>query len=257
MPMVVVAGVCALAHFVLNETIVVRSMERLQAWQETDYGAKPAPVAAEKEIWAEAGGVIIRAHRVAQHGAAATLEDIAVYTHANDGALDSVTFAKRGVLTAKGGMLEDVRDVDLVSNATQISPARTWDPGVAPSQLFSIVVDPSHVSFPALREALRTMQENGQTVQPLITDLHHKIAGPLASLLMPFLAAIAAFGLARRRTILLRAVFGLMLGFGYFVVDGVLTTLGRSTAIPPQVAAWLTILIFSLGSQALLFHTEE
>ena len=62
-----------------------------------------------------------------------------------------------------------------------------------------LVVDPAHVSFASLREAVRAMREKGQTVQPLITDLHHKIAGPLASLLMPFLAAVAAFGFTRRR----------------------------------------------------------
>src|SRR4051812_18166253 len=40
-PMMAVAGVCAVIHFVANETVVVRAAERLQAWQSTDYGAKP------------------------------------------------------------------------------------------------------------------------------------------------------------------------------------------------------------------------
>jgi lipopolysaccharide export system permease protein len=257
LPMAIVAGVCALVHFVANETVVVRAAEQLQAWQATDYGKNPEPESTDKEVWAEAGGTIIRAHRVSQSGTAATLEDIAVFTRASDGALSTVTFAKRGVLTPNGGLLEQVQDIDLATSNTELKPSRFWDPGVAPAQLFSIVVDPSHVSFQALRQALKLMQEHGQTVQPLITDLHHKITGPLASILMPFLAAIAAFGLVRRRTILLRAAVGLVLGFGYFVTDGVITTLGRSAAIPPQVAAWIAILIFSLLSQAMLFHMEE
>ena len=258
MPMVAVAAVCALLHFGLNETVVVKAADRLQSWQATDYGAKLQPATAPRaEVWAEAGGTIIRARRVAQHGASAELEDIAVFSRAADGALDGVTFAKRGTLTADGGTLEDVEDIDLAGDTQNRTPARAWDPGVAPAQLFAIVVDPSHVSFSSLREAVRAMREKGQTVQPLITDLHHKIAGPLASVLMPFLAAVAAFGFARRRTVALRAVLGLVLGFSYFVFDGLVTTLGRASAVPPSIAAWLAILIFALGAQALLFHTEE
>jgi lipopolysaccharide export system permease protein len=258
LPLMGVAAVCAVIHFIANETIVVRAAERLQAWQSTDYGAKPEPSPdTTREVWAEAGGTIIRARRVAQHGASAALEDIAVFRRSNDGTLDTVTFAKRGEITPGGGTLEDVQDIDLVANIASLVPERTWDPGVAPAQLLTLVVDPTHVSFTSLRDAIRLMQRSGKGVQPLITDLHHKIAGPLSSVLMPLLAGIAAFGLARRRTVLLRASLGLMLGFAFFLADGLMTALGRSLALPPQIAAWLAILIFTVGSQAMLFHTEE
>ena len=109
----------------------------------------------------------------------------------------------------------------------------------------------------SLRDAIDLMQRSGKGVQPLITDLHHKIAGPLSSVLMRLLAGIAAFGIARRRTVLLRAGLGLVLGFSFFLADGLITALGRSLALPPQIAAWVAILLFAIGSQAMLFHTEE
>ena len=58
-------------------------------------------------------------------------------------------------------------------------------------------------------------------------------AGPLSIVLMPLLAALAAFGLARSGQVLLRAAVGMALGFAYFVVDNLSLALGNVGAYPP------------------------
>jgi lipopolysaccharide export system permease protein len=74
----------------------------------------------------------------------------------------------------------------------------------------------------------------------------HKISGPLSTVLMPLLAAVAAFGLARSGQVLLRAAIGMALGFAYFVVDNFSLALGNVGAYPPLLAAWAPFLLFLL-----------
>ena len=76
-------------------------------------------------------------------------------------------------------------------------------------------------------------------------------------LLMPLLAATAAFGLARSGQVLLRAVVGMALGFTYFVADNFSIALGNIGAYPPFLAAWAPFLLFLLIGEAVLIRTEE
>jgi lipopolysaccharide export system permease protein len=87
--------------------------------------------------------------------------------------------------------------------------------------------------------------------------LAHKISSPLSTLLMPLLAAVAAFGLARSGQVLLRATLGMALGFAYFVADNFSLAMGNAGAYPPLVAAWAPFLLFLLIGEAVLVRTEE
>ena len=87
--------------------------------------------------------------------------------------------------------------------------------------------------------------------------LAHKISGPLSILLMPLLAAIAAFGLARSGQVLVRAALGMALGFAYFVADNFSLAMGKTGTYPPVVAAWAPFFLFLLIGETVLIRTEE
>ena len=89
------------------------------------------------------------------------------------------------------------------------------------------------------------------------TGWWHKISGPLSTTLMPLLAALAAFGLARSGQVLLRATIGMALGFAYFVVDNFSLALGNVGAYPPVLAAWAPFFLFLLIGEAVLIRSEE
>ncbi len=74
---------------------------------------------------------------------------------------------------------------------------------------------------------------------------------------MPLLAAVAAFGLARAGQLFLRAVFGMALGFAYFVADNFSLAMGNFGAYPPLLAAWAPFLLFLLIGETVLVRTEE
>jgi lipopolysaccharide export system permease protein len=87
--------------------------------------------------------------------------------------------------------------------------------------------------------------------------LWHKLSGPLSTLLMPLLGAVAAFGLARSGALFLRAVIGMALGFTYFVADNFALAMGNLGAYPPWIAAWGPFLLFFLIGETVLVRTEE
>jgi len=76
-------------------------------------------------------------------------------------------------------------------------------------------------------------------------------------MLMPLLAAVAAFGLARAGQVALRAVFGMALGFAYFVVDNFSLAMGNAGTYPPLVAAWAPFFLFLLIGETVLVRSEE
>ena len=105
--------------------------------------------------------------------------------------------------------------------------------------------------------AIDDLKAAGRRTDNLEASLWHKLSAPLSTLLMPLLAAVAAFGLARSGALFLRAVIGMALGFAYFVADNFALAMGNLGAYPPWIAAWGPFLLFFLIGETVLVRTEE
>jgi lipopolysaccharide export system permease protein len=79
----------------------------------------------------------------------------------------------------------------------------------------------------------------------------------MSAILMPLLAGVAAFGLARSGRLFIRAVIGMALGFTYFVADNFALAMGNLGAYPPLLAAWAPFILFLMIGEAVLIRTEE
>ena len=128
---------------------------------------------------------------------------------------------------------------------------------VTPQQLTLARVDPDELDYRTLKARIADLDAAGRPTDEARAGLAHKISGPVSTLLMPLLAAIAAFGLARSGQVLLRAVVGMGLGFAYFVADNFSIAMGNAGAYPPLVAAWAPFLLFLLIGETVLVRTEE
>jgi lipopolysaccharide export system permease protein len=129
--------------------------------------------------------------------------------------------------------------------------------GVTPDQLTLAKVDPTELDYWTLKQRIAELEAAGRPVDEARAGLAHKISGPLSTLLMPLLAAIAAFGLARSGQVMMRAVIGMALGFAYFVVDNFSLAMGNAGTYPPLVAAWAPFILFLLIGETVLIRTEE
>jgi lipopolysaccharide export system permease protein len=129
--------------------------------------------------------------------------------------------------------------------------------GVTQAQLTLAKVDPAELDYWTLKKRIAELEQAGRPSDEARAGLAHKISQPLSILLMPLLAAIAAFGLARSGQLLLRATIGMALGFAYFIADNFSLAMGNAGAYPPLVAAWAPFLLFLLIGETVLMRTEE
>ena len=255
-PLMVAALGVAFISFGFNDRIVSRTTATLDRWQKAEYGPTPIDRKAAMNVWVRDGNNLIHAGEVSGRGAATKLTDITVFNRSS-GSLDSIIRSKEATTIGGEWSLIDATRFD-VARGTQssIGTIRTGA-GIRPDQFTLASVDPSEKSFRGLWEAIGDLRAAGRPTSALEAGLWHKISGPLSSLLMPLLGAVAAFGIARSGRLFIRAVIGMALGFAYFVADNFGLAMGNLGAYPPLLAAWGPFFLFLLIGETVLINTEE
>ena len=242
--------------FAFNEGVVVNSTRRVTAWSDNDYKAVPPASGILGNVWVLNGEDLIRAGTVG--GSPFTAQRVTIYDRSG-GVLQRQIDAARAVPNPATGdwLLQNVRIYDANMNVVRQVPTMTAMHGVTPTQLTLAKVDPTELDYWTLKKRIAELEAAGRPVDEPRAGLAHKLSQPLSILLMPLLAAVAAFGLARSGQVLLRAVIGMALGFTYFVVDNFSLAMGNAGTYPPLVAAWAPFLLFLLIGETVLIRTEE
>jgi lipopolysaccharide export system permease protein len=255
-PLIVASIGIAAALFAFNEGVVVNSTRVVSAW--SDNGYKPVPRASGiiGNVWVLNGDDLVRAAIVGGHPFAA--QGVTIYDR-EGGLLSRVIHADRAMPNPGGRdwQLQNVRVYDADMNVVRRVPAMNAMAGVTPNQLTLAKVDPTELDYWTLRQRLRELEAAGRPVDEVRAGLAHKISSPLSTLLMPLLAALAAFGLARSGQVLVRAAMGMALGFAYFVADNFSLAMGNAGTYPPVIAAWAPFFLFLLIGETVLIRTEE
>ncbi|WP_293881063.1 LPS export ABC transporter permease LptG [Sphingomonas sp.] len=256
-PLIVASIAIAGLSFAFNERIVTRSTATLDRWQAAYYGKMPTGEEAQANVWVRAGDDLIHVDEVTGSGAKTTLAGIEIYTR-KSGELADILRAPRGTAAAGGGWtLTDATLFDAASGAVRQIGALTIGRTIRSDQFTLSNVDGAGLSLLQLNAVIDELQAAGRPVAPLQSLLWHKISGPLSTVLMPLLGAVAAFGLARSGALFVRAVIGMGLGFAYFVADNFGLAMGNLGAYPPLLAAWGPFVLFLLIGEAVLIRTEE
>jgi lipopolysaccharide export system permease protein len=244
------------ALFAFNETVVVNSARVVNAWSDNDYKPIPPESGLISNVWVLSGDDLIRAGLVIRRGA--QLQRVTIYER-DKGVLQRVVRAQRAAPRPTSGdwLLQDVRIYDANQNVTRRLPQIEGMRGVTPAQITIAKVDPNELDYWTLRDRIAELDAAGKSTGEARAGLAHKLSGPLSTVLMPLLAAIAAFGLARSGQVLVRAVLGMALGFAYFVADNFSLAMGNAGAYPPIIAAWAPFLLFLLIGETVLIRTEE
>ena len=256
-PLFVASALIAVLAFAFNERIVVRAAGTLNRWEATGFKTVPTGREAQFNVWVREGDDLIHVDRVDGRAARTTLEGVTLYDR-NGGRLLQTIAAARGKAAPGGGwLLEDVRRFDVGRGTVeQLAQVKVGEK-VRPDQFTLSNVDPAGLSFIELRQAITDLEVAGRPVAALKAALWHKISGPLSTLLMPLLGAVAGFGLARSGQLFVRAIIGMALGFAYFVADNFGLAMGNLGAYPPLLAAWGPFFLFLLIGEAVLIRTEE
>ena len=255
-PLVVASIGIAAALFAFNEGVVVNSTRAVTAWSDNDYKPVPRASGVLGNVWVMNGEDLIRAGTVG--GQPFTAHRVAIFDRGGGVLEREIQAAKATPRPASNDwLLEDVRIYDARMNVVRQVQSMAAMEGVTVNQLTLAKVDPTELSYWTLKKRIAELEAAGRPADEARAGLAHKIAGPLSTLLMPLLAAVAAFGLARSGQVMMRAVLGMALGFAYFVVDNFSLAMGNAGTYPPMVAAWAPFLLFLLIGETVLIRTEE
>jgi lipopolysaccharide export system permease protein len=241
------------AHQVLAPLLLTATLEQ---WKKVDYGPLPVDRGDRSNVWVKDGNNLIVVDQIRGKGDAAQLYNVTVYERSGQ-SLRSILTAKRGARDGRGWRVEGVQRFDVTAGTIASLPPMRIADGVRPDQFTLSHINADGLSFSALREVVDDLKLAGRPTKALEGSLWHKLSGPLSSVLMPLLGAVAAFGIARSGKLFVRAVIGMALGFLYFVADNFALAMGNLGAYPPFLAAWAPFLLFLMIGEAVLLRTEE
>jgi lipopolysaccharide export system permease protein len=255
-PLIVASVLVAGFSFFLNDRIVSRATSTLTRWQKAEFGPMPKDSKAPSNVWVRDGQNLIHVGDVVGRGPATILKNVTIYNRGT-GALDSIIRAPEARTIGTEWQLSNATKFDVARGVeTNIGSIRVGA-GIRPDQFTLASVIPQERSFRNLRSAIADLKAAGRATAELEAGLWHKLSGPLSTLLMPLLGAVAAFGIARSGKLFVRAVIGMGLGFAYFVADNFGIAMGNLGAYPPLLAAWGPFFLFLLIGEAVLIQTEE
>jgi lipopolysaccharide export system permease protein len=248
-------GVAGLT-FAFNERIVPRASATLNRWQAVNYGQMPTGREGQVNVWVRDEDDLIHAAAVSGRGNAVRLDEVNIYDRTG-GQLVRTLEAEHAHYDNGALILHNVRTFNVATGQVTKSPQLRFGFALRPDQFTLNNIDPAGLSFIGLRQATTDLEEAGRPSVPQRAALWHKLSGPLSTILMPLLAAVAAFGLARTGQLFVRAVIGMALGFAYFVADNFGLAMGNLGAYPAWLAAWGPFVLFALIGEAVLIRSEE
>jgi lipopolysaccharide export system permease protein len=255
-PLILASLIIGICLFVFNERVVAPAYASLSAWESVDYGPVPAVDGESANVWVRDGNDLINAQSVTGNGDQTRLEGVTVYDRSG-GTLEIIIFADGAGYSSEGWRLENARQFDVASVEETPLDDVIVATGVTPDQFTLANVEARSLNFVQLRRAIIDLEAAGRPTTALEAGLWHKISGPLSTLLMPLLGAVAGFGLARSGQLFIRAIIGMALGFTYFVADNFALAMGNIGAYPPVLAAWAPFFLFLLIGEAVLIRSEE
>lgn len=255
-PLIVASLVVAALSFWFNDRIVARATATLNAWQDVQYGPVPDTRGVVLNVWVRDGDDLIHADQARGRGAAATLNGVTLYDR-EGGALRNIVHGKQARQADGGWRIDGATRFDVARGVQSEIPAIVIGKGVTADRFTLASVSAEERNFGSLRTAISDLKAAGRPTGALEAGLWHKLSGPLSAVLMPLLAAVAAFGLARTGHLFVRIVIGMVLGFTYFVADNFALAMGNLGAYPPILAAWAPPFLFLLIGEAVLIRTEE
>jgi len=255
-PLILASLVLAAALFAFNEKVVVDSNRTVTAWGDNDYRPVPPETGIVSNVWLLHGEDLVQARHAGGTDESFHAEGLTIYDR-EGGALRRIIRADHADPAGGAWKLSNVRVYDSTMNVARRFPEMTALEGVEPQQLTLARVDPEQLDYWTLKERIAQLEDAGRPAEEAKAGLWHKISGPLSTVLMPLLAATAAFGLARSGQVLLRATIGMALGFAYFVADNFSLAMGNVGAYPPLLAAWAPFVLFLLVGETVLVRSEE
>ena len=203
-------------------------------------------------FWIRDGSRFVNVRRI--HGKS-RLGDISLYELDDSGHLLMAMHASTATHNGNRWMLSDINSTSPGHDSATSKHMETldWDSVLSPDMLNAFVVRPENLSIVELSRYQNYMSENAQQSLAVEQAFWGRLVNPLLTLAMLALALPMIMRFDRNVSTGRRAVTGISLGIGFYLMDRMLSHLGIIYELPPVMTA-LAPTALVLTAAAVLNH---
>ncbi len=128
---------------------------------------------------------------------------------------------------------------------------------LTPDRIQESFARPETMSFWALPDFISVLENAGFSATRHRLYLHSQLAVPVLLAAMVLIAATFSLRSARRGGVGARIGLGVIVGFGFYLMNDLVQALGKSASIPVELAAWTPAAIGCLIGLATLLYLED
>lgn len=243
--------------FVFGEYVAPPAERAAQQWRLTATGSAVSQQLSSG-LWVRDGLRFINVRRVLPDR---SMEAVRIFEFDAERMLASVSLANRGDYDVEAGewRLSGVSRTVFRPDSTAVEqlPEIRWRSDLTPEVLSVLMVAPERMSVPTLYAYISHLRENRQNADRFEIALWKKIIYPFASLVMIALALPFSFSHDRMGGVSVKVFLGVMLGIGFYLLNGLFSSLGVINAWSPALVALTPSLIFLLAAAIMLYSIER
>ncbi len=211
----------------------------------------------QRTLWLRAGGDIVSVASIADNGR--RLGAVVIYRRAPSGQLSQRVAAASASYADGQWTLANVTIHDLSEDgaAAEHHDALPWPEGPSPGNLKDVAHPTERISAAKSAQILEGDRSGVAPTAHYRTIIHKSWRSPFLPLLMILLAMPAAAGGRRIGGMAKSMTLSLVIGLTYLILDGFLSSMSESGAMPPGLAVWAAPLMFAAIGGAILLYAEE
>ncbi len=146
--------------------------------------------------------------------------------------------------------------IDTTKVTSRVLPTQVWNVSFDPRLLNLAVVDPEHQSLPKLYAYVRYLKDTDQSSNQSDFVFWKRIFQPLATLVMICLSVPFIFSPLRSTTMGFRILLGVVVGFGFYMLNEFFGPLSMVFQLPPILAAATPAILFTIGGSILVLFAK-
>lgn len=187
------------------------------------------------------------------------LEGVRIYELDETHHMRTATSAERAEYTEEGWVLAGVVQTHFFADHTEVlRQARLpWQTSLSPEMLNVGMVQPERMSIGNLSDYVRHLEDNSQRTGRYSVAFWKKIIYPFAVLVMLGLALPFCLGSQRTGNVSARVFLGVMLGMGFYLLNGLSSNLGVINSWPALPTAAAPSALFLAAALVMLHWVER
>ncbi len=241
-------------QFWLSDRAVPAAAPQLYEWGIGDYSPAKLNVSDGDPIWLRSGRDILYAK--SSNKDATRLDDIKIFRRDAQGILLEQIVASRATLVRGRWRLKDA----VVFYNNDQPPSRLGDMvysgTVRPAAVGKRSGNPDQMSIADLNLFVNNAGFGIRPAYVYSTWLHKRLTLVVSAALMILIAVPLAHRFRRGGGLGALFAVGVVMGFAFFVFDGISLTMGELGFLPPWLAAWTPVLVFASISGTIAFRQE-